>query len=191
MKTVAPFSPTVIVEAHPGAYIMPGQSDTFIAVVSNAGLNPEYQWAVNNTTIAGATNSVYVTNTLSHLDSVSCMVTTTGICNGNQTFNWIIVSVNNVGFDDVTNNSSSIMLLPNPNRGEFVLKGKTGNATDGLMQLQVVDVLGKVVFGKEITVANGIINEHIVLDHAIANGMYLLHLTLGGESKVLHFVVSY
>lgn len=190
MKTVAPFSPSVIINARPGAYIYPGQSDTFTAVVSNAGLNPEYQWAINNTTIPGATNSVFISSSLVNRDSVSCVVTTTGICNGNQTFNWIIVSVTNVGIDEVGNNAGRIILAPNPNDGSFTVSGTLNISDPNIVRLTATDMLGRVVFEQHVFSKDGVLNVPISLGQQIANGMYLLRIQAGDRSSVLHFVIG-
>lgn len=190
MKTVAPFSPSVVIEARPGAYILPGQTDTFTAIVSNAGLNPEYQWAINNTTVPGATNSVFITSSLANHDSVSCVVTTTGICNGNQTFNWIIVSVNNVGFDNVYENAGSLSLAPNPNDGNFKLVGTLNTSDPKDVHLTVTDILGRVVFEEDVFVNNRSLNIPISLTPHIKNGIYLLQVQFGDKRKIMHFVVG-
>jgi hypothetical protein len=37
---------------------------------------------------------------------------------------------------------------------------------------------------------NGMINEQIGLNGSLANGMYILNVVSGGESKTFHFVIE-
>jgi len=74
-----------------------GASATFTAVPSNGGSTPVYQWKVNGTNV-GTNNSTYSTNSLSHGQNVSCVMTSNAACvAGNPaTSNSIAMSVNAV-----------------------------------------------------------------------------------------------
>lgn len=62
-----------------------GSSITFEATPLNGGSNPHYQWLVNNTAIAGATNSSYTTTTLANNDVVKAVYIATDPCVANAT----------------------------------------------------------------------------------------------------------
>jgi hypothetical protein len=75
--------------------ICSGNPVTFTAVASNAGASPTYQWRVNTTAIAGATNSSYTTSTLNSTDIIDCIVTSSNPDHYTGVSNRISVVVNN------------------------------------------------------------------------------------------------
>jgi len=115
-----PVLPTVAVVSNAGTVVAPGQSVTFTATATHAGPAPMYQWVINSVPVHGATNATFTTNTLNNRDSVSCAVT--GICDM-VGFNSMIVSVRTTGVKQITSNGSDVKLIPNPNKGDFNLKG--------------------------------------------------------------------
>ena len=65
--------------------IVQGTQVAFTATPSNTGTAPTYQWQINGTNIAGATNNTYVTSTLKDGETVSVIVTTSAPCVTTQT----------------------------------------------------------------------------------------------------------
>jgi len=96
--------------------------------------------------------------------------------------------VNNVGVQEISTGSDDIKLVPNPNKGTFLVKGTIGTGDEEVM-IEVTDMLGQVVYKHTITTANGMINEQVQLGN-IANGMYLLNLHTTDGTKVFHIVVE-
>jgi len=137
--------------------------------------------------IPGATMSTYTTTNLADQDSVTCQVT--GVC-GLVGFNEVIVHVNTTGVTSVTTNGSDVRLVPNPNKGEFTIKGSLGVTTDEEVSIEITDMLGQVIYTGKAMTQNGNINEHIKLNSTLANGMYLLNLRSGSEHSVFHFVIE-
>jgi uncharacterized protein YjdB len=88
------------------------------------------------------------------------------------------------------NKSGDILLLPNPNTGGFTIKGSLATTDDADVTLEVMDMLGQVIYKGSATARNGKLNEHIQLESTIANGMYILSLKAQGETSVFHFVVE-
>ena len=81
-------------------------------------------------------------------------------------------------------------LLPNPNKGTFILKGTLGSTADAAITIKITNMLGQVVYSKTSLATGGVINEQVQLNNTIANGMYLLDLQSGSESKTFHFVIE-
>jgi hypothetical protein len=94
------------------------------------------------------------------------------------------------GVGSVSAVQSDIRLLPNPNKGDFILRGTTG--VDGVKELnaEVTDMLGQVVYRTTLTSRNGNINERIQISNTLANGMYMLTLRSETETKTFHFVMQ-
>jgi len=184
-------TPLVSIIASPGTLVNPGQSLTLTAVVVNGGASPAYQWFINGIPITGATNASYTGDNFSYPkdDSVSCRVTGSGNCPVTS-FQWVYITVTPVEVQAVTNTGSDITVLPNPNKGEFTIKGSLGANTDEEVSLELTDVLGQVIYKNKVTAKNGKLNEHIQLVNTIANGMYMLTLHSDGVNEVFHVVIE-
>jgi len=187
MQVQDPVIPTVAVVANPGANVASQESVTFTATVTHGGPALSYQWVVNSTMIHGATTATYTTTSLSDKDSVSCEVT--GVC-GLVGFNEVVVRVNRVGVQQVTTGGNDVRLVPNPNKGEFTVKGTLASTLDQEVTLEITDMLGQVVYSHKVMTQNGTIDQHIKLNSTLANGMYLLNMSSGTEHTVFHFVVE-
>jgi hypothetical protein len=181
-----PVLPVVTIAANPGTSISAGQSVTFTATVLHGGTQPLYQWVINSTEVPGATNSSFTTSALVNNDSVSCIVE--GTC-GLAGFNSIGISVYSTGVQNVSGSGSNVTLVPNPNKGDFTVKGTLSLSTDQEVTLEVTDMLGQVVYTSKVLAAAGNINEHIRLNN-LANGMYLMNLHSDNENVVFHFVIE-
>jgi hypothetical protein len=184
----APAYPYVSISANPGYIVGIGDSITFTAVVTDA-VNPIYQWYINGLPIAGATSSVFRSGNFSttNQDSVSCIVTNTGICSV-ASQQWIYVYATSEGVQQIQTGASGIAIVPNPNNGSFTIKGTVG-VNDEEVYLEVTDILGQTVYRNNVLALNGKLDERITLKSA-ANGMYILTLHTGEGNKVFHVVVT-
>jgi len=182
-----PVTPVVTIT---GNYIVgKGQYDTLTASVAGA-VYPTYQWYINGLPIAAATNATFIHKDYSYpqVDSVSCVVTNHGVCTvtGHQ---WMFIQSTTVGVQNVTA-EGNISVVPNPNKGEFMIKGNLGSVNDEAVTIEITDMIGQAVYNNKVTARGGTLNEHIVLSRKLANGMYMLTVRSESESKVFHIVVE-
>jgi hypothetical protein len=77
-----------------------------------------------------------------------------------------------------TNSGQKLVVVPNPNRGIFTVAGTVGSNEN--IHIEVTDIVGKVIYSREIISLNGKIDNTIDLIGACTNGLYLLKLR--GES---------
>jgi len=84
----------------------------------------------------------------------------------------------------------SVNLVPNPNKGTFVVKGTMGSIADEAVTLEVTDVLGQVIYKTKVMAAGGKLNETISLGNALINGMYILNVVSGTGHTTVHFVIE-
>jgi hypothetical protein len=182
--------PSITITAVPGTTVTYGTTVTFNSVVVNGGTAPTYQWQVNGTNIAGATNSTYVTDSLQHNDVVTCIVTSNDPCASpvTATSNSTTITISNVGVAEVNFANASFTISPNPNTGTFQLLGQVNDVITTL-DISVTDMAGKVVYRKQVGVAKGRITELLQPEADLASGMYLLHLNYAGGNTVLHFEI--
>jgi hypothetical protein len=189
MVVDVPQTPIVALSTSSEITIVSGQSVTITAAATQAGHNPEFQWYINSAPIPGATTNVFTSVNLHNNDSVTCLVTNVSACAPTTGFKTTVVKISTeVG--SVSLSSSDIKLLPNPNKGEFIVRGTLGTTDDQELTAEVTNMLGQVVYKEKITVRNGNINERILLSNTLANGMYMLSLHSSNENKVFHFVLE-
>ncbi len=170
--------------------ISSGSVDTFTAVTTGAGSAPTFQWYLDGSPIAGATNSQYITDSLRNGQVVSCLETSSFVCSspGSIMSGGISVSVTS-GVQSVAANTSKFTLLPNPNNGDFTINGSQVGADENV-NIVVTDLLGQTVYTKAVSAKGGNVNEHISLGRTLARGTYLVSVTSGNTHTVFHIVID-
>jgi uncharacterized protein YjdB len=189
MDVQAPIVPSVFIYGRPGMLIGPGKPDTLVAVPTDGGTSPSYQWYINAAPVPGATSSVFIRNSYNNNDSVSCLITRNDAC-GLSSINSVVIKVGNVGVAPVVSADMKLSLVPNPNKGTFTVQGTLGTSLDEEVPVEVTDMLGQVVFRTKIMARGGILNEQIALDKQLANGMYMLILHTGNGISTFRFVTE-
>ena len=188
-----PKLPIFDVTADPGTTIADGQALTLSAKVSNLPATAvTYQWKLNGTNIAGATNSSYMNVNFNNNDVVCCAITSHNACGNSPVVSecqTIIVHAN-TAVNAVGSGNANISVSPNPNTGIFNIKGSLGTTVDQEVTLEVTNMLGQVVYSNKVNTVGGMINEKVQLSNSIANGMYLLNVRAGAENSVIHFVIE-
>jgi hypothetical protein len=188
MAVDAPVVPAVTIIEKQGPVIGVNRTDTLVASVTNGGTTPLYQWSVNGGIVPGATSNTFIRNNFLDKDSVSIRVTRQDAC-GLSSFNSVIIYVRNLGIGSAGANTN-IAVLPNPNKGEFTVKGSVAGTADEEVTLEVINMLGQVVYTNKTTAHNRSINEHVQLGNNMASGMYLLNIRSGNENSVFHIVLE-
>jgi hypothetical protein len=85
---------------------------------------------------------------------------------------------------------ADITVLPNPNKGVFIVKGSLGNSLDQELSLEVTDMLGQSVYKKTVMAIGGLLNEEVHPAGTLANGVYLLTLRSANNNRVFHIVME-
>jgi Secretion system C-terminal sorting domain len=183
------YTPVVSITAHPTG-IKYGQNDTLVATATGAGPGATYQWLINLTYIAGATNATFINNGYADQDSVTCLVTSHTACGSITSFKSVRINILNVGVTTVNKPVTDIRLLPNPNKGVFTVKGSIGSFDDANVVLTITNMFGQVVYAGSAIATGGMLNEMVTLPGSLANGMYLLNVRSGENQSVFHFVLT-
>ncbi len=176
--------PTVVLNAHPGITIYNGQYDTLTAVAVNGGVNPTFQWYVNNVLVAGATGPKFISNAFKNMDTVECRVMG---CSNVPGSSYVVMRVYpRVGVGSVMNNAN-IQITPNPSKGIFLISGAVASSS---VSLKVTDVVGRLVYSNNVKVTDGSINEEIHLPSNISSGMYILNMSSETDNFVSQIVIE-
>lgn len=184
MSVIAELHPLVSVSASPGAVINSGTTVTFTAIATGAGIAPKYQWYRNNSSISGATQMTFTTSSLDDRDSISCTVTGTTECatyTGSGAKTMTVISPN--GFVEKNAVDATLLVMPNPNNGTFVLKAAGLSAA----QISIADALGRQVYTKS---ADGSTADEVTiqLDGNTPAGIYIISVA-GDALKVTTKVI--
>ncbi len=87
--------------------------------------------------------------------------------------------------------TGDLVCFPNPNRGSFTLSGSLANAgTSKEATIEMVDVMGRVVYHDMAVIANGGIYRAVMLADSVANGVYLIRIVSDKSSKVIRVSVQ-
>ncbi len=120
---------------------------------------------------------------------VRCEVTGISICGGTTRYGEVVIADTiGVSVQQVGAGAYDLKLTPNPNNGAFSIKGAVGS--DEPSTISISNMLGEIIYKKNIIPQKGRVNEQIQLGTDIANGMYILNLSTGTANTVIHFVVG-
>jgi hypothetical protein len=174
-----------------GIYV--GSVDSF-TVEFTAGKKPKgtltYQWYVMGAMVPGATLPVFIDHNIYDNNIVSCEVRRVGACGNQSATRETTVHLKNLGTKHVAAMASDVSILPNPNKGEFTVKGTIGIAEDEAVTLEITNMLGQVVYTNKVMTQNSSINERISLSNTLANGMYQLNIRTSAGNNVFHVVIG-
>ena len=151
-----------------------------------------YSWFVNSTPVHWDTTNTYVSlrRMLYNGDTIRCIVQGSGPCGEVDGSAYLIIKFDNVGVHQITSGTPDLKVLPNPSKGEFIIKGSMGTIDDEVVFLEMTDMVGQVVYKNQIKASNGNINENVQLKNMLPNGMYLLNVRSGLQNKVFHIVIE-
>jgi hypothetical protein len=101
----------------------------------------------------------------------------------------ITVAVDVTGIKAVST-TAALSLEPNPNTGTFTVKGTLKSTTDNRITIAVTNLLGQIVYTKNGTAHNGVVNERIVLPATLSSGMYLISIANNNDHTVFNMVLD-
>lgn len=84
--------------------------------------------------------------------------------------------------------TGNIVLYPNPNNGDFYLKGILHK--DQLAEIKITNDAGQVVYRTSVPVADKKLYHNVRLRGALASGIYMLKLWVDGDYKVFKLLVK-
>ncbi len=78
-----------------------------------------------------------------------------------------------------------LICSPNPNNGTFTICGSLPNAISGEATIEVMDIMGRIVYQNGAEIHNGDINKRVTLDYGVTNGVYFIKVYNGTTSNVM------
>ena len=135
------------------------------------------EWSSSDNTVATVDDSGFVTGMSAGSANIFHMTTGSGAA----------ATVTNVVVNLIPMN---LTMMPNPNKGIFIIKGTTGSHPDEDATLEIINISGQVLHKSMATTSGGLINEQVILNKSMKNGMYLLKITTRSEQKTISFVLE-
>ena len=188
IEVIAPVVPLLTISAHPGTHIAAGETIIFTADITNGGVAPICKWFINGNQIISATTSTFICPGLSNGDTVSCSVTRNDDC-ALSSSKWVVISVGGLGVSPADEAGNNITVMPNPSNGTFTVTGSLNTTGNAAAILEVTNMMGQVVYKRDMVTVNGTINEQIKLGAAAA-GMYILNIHTANENMAMHIVIE-
>ena len=179
---------SVTITANPGVNIGPGQFVTFTAAPVNGGITPAYQWFKNGTAIPGAINAIWTGYSLAAGDVISVRMTQAQACATPLIVNSNTLTINMGTSITTISNGIGMTMYPNPNSGNFTLEVMGMDYKQGTVAIiDVVNMLGQIVYSKEVKPAGKEWKAELILGKAIANGIYNLRVSYGESHGAKRF----
>lgn len=135
-----------------------------------------YRWIGPNGFASSSPNPVIKEVTIKAAGIYSLTVTADG-CEGTD----------ELSVDIKAPDTSYFILYPNPNNGNFTIKGHTKKDQD--MPLRIMDAVGKLVYRENVPTVNRIFKHDISLPSA-ASGIYLFQIKIDTETKNIPFTIK-
>ncbi len=188
--TVLNNSPIVSITASAGPSVTAGSPVTFTALTFNGGVGAIYQWMRNGVIVPGADSATYTIPSVTTADTVMVIVTSTMACAipNFAMSNTMIVHAHTVGVNTTATTFDAMELFPNPNAGNFTLRGELLSSSDAT--IDVVNALGQTVYTEQMTAPAKQVNKTISLGN-VAAGVYMVRLTQDGVTKIMRCAVQH
>lgn len=162
-------NPSITISASPSININAGTLVTFTASITNGGPSPYFNWKKNGTHVGG-NNSVYITNSLSNGDTITCDVSSsTCAAKPIASSNELIISIN-PALSTIYLNKDKIEIesYPNPFEKDITIQCKNTK----LKRVRIYNVQGSLIYSFE----NIDTDKYTLAELELKTGIYIIEL---------------
>jgi uncharacterized protein YjdB len=92
--------------------------------------------------------------------------------------------------DAVQEMTREIGVVPNPSNGTFRIKGSLNEMQDAPVTVDIMDMMGKVVYTSQFIAVNGRLDEQLQTTGLLASGVYLMNIHTDKEHKIIRVVIA-
>ncbi len=147
-----------------------------VVLQANSGAGYTYQWKKGANNIAGATGISY---TATMKATYKVIVTASNGCSTTSKGTKVTKSCKEGAIDEEVI-VSALEIYPNPSAGNFLLALHTNSSAPETADVIITNLLGQIIFEKEIVIINGELNEPVQLDAQPA-GNYFVRVICSGK----------
>ena len=171
-------------------YYIGNETFRFTAIPVNGGSNPSYQWYKNTVAIPGATSETYDAVGINKTERIHVQLSSSEAC-----VNPELTKVNSktitTGLNELSNSFAELNLYPNPNKGQFNIKGTFSQpVADKDVMVRITNSLGQTVYTQAYRTGGTNIDLPVQLQHDLPNGMYQVNVAIDGNVTNLRFVLN-
>jgi len=177
--------PTVSITVSRGPALNGMQTDTFSATYTNCD-NPYYSWFRNVTPLGIHTATTTVTLPVGSTDSILCRVDCHNDCFTTHSYSNSFYS----GVGDLLASIVSVNIYPNPTHGTFTVDINAGDISSKDAQIAVKDLLGQEIMNSMMVLHTGENKTMISMGDGTVAGVYIVQLTVNGESLYYRIVLE-
>jgi hypothetical protein len=168
------FVPTVLIWPTPGKSVGPYTQVTFHSLVYN-NYKPKFQWYVNGSAVAGATDTVFTIQKFSTGDKVHLMVLSDTTCTQTVSSDTVTLEVN-LGVPE-NYAPGKLSLFPNPHNGRFSLH--VNGVGSGAAAMEIFSTIGQCILRTTSELDNGSLENVDITSYPA--GIYHIRLTTENE----------
>jgi hypothetical protein len=185
--TVLPVvTPSITISVSHGPVIAGMQTDTFTASSADCA-DPYYSWYRDIVPLGLHSTVAVVTFPVGTQDSISCEV----YCNNECAVETSIFS-NSIftGINAQIASIQSVDIYPNPTQGSFNMDINVSAISSKDVLISVTDMVGQNILSMPVTLHSGHTHEVISLGEKAVSGVYLIQLTVDGQSLYYRIVLD-
>ena len=177
--TVLPLdTPAVQITVSPGPMISGTETDTLTASYTDC-MNARFYW-YEDSTLLGVNGPVAIVNhPKSGNMTIRCAIRCQNVCGELQSASSSTILTD---IADLTVIVQSLSIYPNPTQGSFTIEIRTSEAVSNNVEIIISDMLGQSIFSMPVSLHSGDNKEVISLNESTNAGVYIVQVTMAGES---------
>ncbi|HYV92291.1 MAG TPA: MopE-related protein [Chitinophagales bacterium] len=149
-----------------------------VVLQANSGSGLTYQWKKGSGEIPGETNQTYTATTKG---TYKVVVTNSNGCSKTSAGVKVTKSCKEASVEINKIPSSTLALSPNPSPGNFIIDLKFNEEVNDNGSIEVMNLVGQIVYSEKLAVTDGELKKEISLDHSLPGGMYLVKVMMNSK----------
>jgi hypothetical protein len=166
--------------------IMAGmETDTFTALYAQCD-SPTFSWYRDTTALGIYTSIAIVSLPTGVRDSIYCRVDCRNRC---SSIGFAVSNGINTGISSISA-LRGISIYPNPSQSSFTMDIELASGTNKDAQISVSDLLGQSMLSRPVILRSGHNTEVVTLGESAVSGIYIIQLTIDGQSSYYRIVLE-